>query len=304
MTVQAPSSQRRDLRCPACGATLRAGARFCGTCAEQIAGDSTIQPSAPATSATRRPILPIVTIVLAVAALALVAFTMVNARGHIRNLQTDLAKSNQRITALGAQNATLSKRLQITARKVSANGAGIAPLANTLLKSIFTITTSTELGTAWAAWTRGGDTYLITANHVVVDAPLEANRVTLKQKNRTWAGTVIRYDGVNDLAVVRVVGEIAPSLWQRPDLSLSPLVGDQLLLLGSPYGLEGTVTTGIVSRITYDAIQTDAAANPGNSGGPAVDRQGHVVGVLLAGGAENLNFTVPIQRACVSLRAC
>jgi serine protease Do len=96
----------------------------------------------------------------------------------------------------------------------------------------------------------------------------------------------------------------APSLWQRPDLSLSPLVGDQLLLLGSPYGLEGTVTTGIVSRITYDAIQTDAAANPGNSGGPAVDRQGHVVGVLLAGGAENLNFTVPIQRACVTLRAC
>src|SRR5207302_6183431 len=117
-------------------------------------------------------------------------------------------------------------------------------------------------------------------------------------------GTVIRYDDVNDLALVRVTGEIAPPLWQRPDLSLSPLVGDQLLLLGSPYDLEGTVTTGIVSRIAYDAIQTDAAANPGNSGGPAVDRHGHVVGVLLAGGAENLNFTVPIQRACVAIRSC
>ena len=46
---------------------------------------------------------------------------------------------------------------------------------------------------------------------------------------------------------------------------------DQLVLVGSPYGLEGTVTTGVVSRVGYDTIQTDAAANPGNSGGPGVD---------------------------------
>ncbi len=76
------------------------------------------------------------------------------------------------------------------------------------------------------------------------------------------------------------------------------------MLVGSPYGLEGTVTTGVVSRITYNEIQTDAAANPGNSGGPAVDRQGRVVGVLLSGGGENLNFTVPIKRACITIRDC
>jgi serine protease Do len=75
-------------------------------------------------------------------------------------------------------------------------------------------------------------------------------------------------------------------------------------VVGSPYGLEGTVTTGIVSRVTYDEIQTDAAANPGNSGGLAVDSNGNVVGVLLSGGGENLNFLVPIQRACVSVRSC
>ena len=51
-------------------------------------------------------------------------------------------------------------------------------------------------------------------------------------------------------------------------------------------------------------IQTDAAANPGNSGGPAIDKYGHVVGVLVAGGGENLNFTVPIGRACIKLRVC
>ncbi len=51
-------------------------------------------------------------------------------------------------------------------------------------------------------------------------------------------------------------------------------------------------------------IQTDAAANPGNSGGPALDRQGRVVGVLVAGGGENINFAIPIARACVKLRRC
>jgi serine protease Do len=60
----------------------------------------------------------------------------------------------------------------------------------------------------------------------------------------------------------------------------------------------------VVSRVAYDEIQTDAAANPSNSGGPAVARDGQVVGVLLAGGGENLNFAAPIQRACVSLRSC
>jgi S1-C subfamily serine protease len=51
-------------------------------------------------------------------------------------------------------------------------------------------------------------------------------------------------------------------------------------------------------------IQTDAAANPGNSGGPAVDRKGRVVGVLVSGGGENINFAVPIRRLCGSLRDC
>jgi serine protease Do len=64
------------------------------------------------------------------------------------------------------------------------------------------------------------------------------------------------------------------------------------------------VTTGVISRITYNRIQADAAANPGNSGGPAVDKDGHVVGILLAGGGENVNFAVPIDRACVSIRRC
>ena len=112
-------------------------------------------------------------------------------------------------------------------------------------------------------------------------------------------------DPKHDLAVIRISAKPAGArpLWQTPRTRL-PRAGDQLLLLGSPYGLYGTVTTGIVSRVTARAIQTDAAANPGNSGGPALDRNGNVVGVLVAGGGENINFAVPIRLACTKLRRC
>ena len=59
-----------------------------------------------------------------------------------------------------------------------------------------------------------------------------------------------------------------------------------------------------MSRVTPKTIQTDAAANPGNSGGPALDRKGRVVGVLVSGGGQNINFAVRIEKACAKLRRC
>jgi serine protease Do len=177
--------------------------------------------------------------------------------------------------------------------------------AQQTLRSVYTVESGESLGTAWLAWKRGGQSYLITANHVVADAMSTGDTsVTLRQHSRSYPGTVIKTDETNDLALIRTDAALGPALWQRPHLDVTPVAGDQLILVGSPYGLEGTVTEGVVSRVTYDAIQTDAAANPGNSGGPAVDKDGEVVGVLLAGGGENLNFAVPIQRACVTLRPC
>ncbi len=213
--------------------------------------------------------------------------------------------ASRRLGVLEAENAALTKKLGATAKSLKSSKTGVAPLAAHVLRSVFTVETPYGLGTGWAAWTAGGSTYLITANHVAEDAISAGTReVTVRQKAKSWTGVITATDSVNDLAVVRVRRSIAQALWQTPDASVSPAPGDQLLLVGSPYGLEGTVTTGVVSRVTYDEIQTDAAANPGNSGGPAVDSQGEVVGVLLAGGGENLNFLVPIQRACVTIRRC
>ncbi len=103
--------------------------------------------------------------------------------------------------------------------------------------------------------------------------------------------------------MIRVTGRIAPPLWQRP-VYRPPAPGDDLLLVGAPEGYEGSVTTGIVSRVTRQEVQTDVSAHPGVSGGPLVDANGTVVGVLSSGEGETLNFAVPIGVACLRIRRC
>jgi serine protease Do len=127
--------------------------------------------------------------------------------------------------------------------------------------------------------------------------------VRVHEGKRAWRGRIVKTDEGNDLALIRVPHRIAPPLWQRP-VYTPPLVGDELLVAGSPLGYEGSITSGVVGRVSFREIQTDAAAYPGISGGPVVDAEGQVVGVLVTGEGENLNFAVPINLACVRLRRC
>jgi S1-C subfamily serine protease len=294
--------------CPECGHTNVVGASFCGGCGARLAGKPA--PSAAVDRlGVRKPSVVAIVVVLAFA-VGVVGLVLSirerNARGRaIDGDRVRLAQLAKRVGTLEARNAALASKVSSTQKRLTNSEAGVAPLAAKILKSVFTIDTPDGLGTGWAAWTSDGDTYFITANHVAQDAIASGTRsVKVKQEGRTWSGSITRTDSTNDLAIVKVHGLVAPALWQVPDDSLSPAPGDRLLLVGSPYGLEGTVTTGVVSRVTYREIQTDAAANPGNSGGPAVDVDGRVVGVLLSGGGENINFLVPIQRACVTVRSC
>jgi len=303
---------RNAPKCPNCGATTKEEARYCSVC-----GATLVEPSEPKRGL--RLAIPTVAVFLLVAALGVAVFAFLDERSGmsdtrrterrdqalIKQLEARLTKANQSISSLAAQQAALSSRLRGISKGVATAEGGLAPLAKRVLASVFTIEVTGGLGTGWAAWIQDGSTYLITANHVVADdVAAGITTVQVKQKNSTWTGTIGKTDTVNDLAVIRVASLIGKPLWEKPQLDVSPLPGDQLLLVGSPYGLEGTVTTGVVSRVTYNVIQTDAAANPGNSGGPAVNREGNVVGVLSFGGDQNLNFAIPIQRACVTLRRC
>ena len=148
--------------------------------------------------------------------------------------------------------------------------------------------------------------HIVTNQHVVDGA----QSVSVKFWNgKTYSAHVVGTDASTDLAVIKV--DAPSSLLQPLTLgdSSSLAVGDGVVAIGSPFGLEETVTSGIVSALhrqmtspsgfaINDSIQTDAAINHGNSGGPLLDTQGHVVGVTSqiesdSGGNDGVGFAIP-----------
>ena len=120
---------------------------------------------------------------------------------------------------------------------------------------------------------------------------------------------VIGWDPIMDLAVIKA--EIVPEYVFSVIGSETAQVGDKVYAIGSPAGLEKTVTSGIVSALNRrllqlgDVIQLDAAVNHGNSGGPVVDERGNLLGVVFAGieQFQGINFAVPVQRLISALPA-
>jgi S1-C subfamily serine protease len=256
----------------------------------------------------RRALTPVIATLAAVLACALALFVWLQERSAASqraSLQSEIVALRQRVTSLSGHDAKLASRLGSAEQSIRRKDSGIAPLVTRVLRSVFTVQTSYGLGTGFVAWQDGGASYLLTAAHVVAAEP--SGEVTITRAGGSWSGTVEGIDRKDDLAVIRVNGRPAGAepLWQRT-AKPNAQPGDQLLLVGSPFGLGGTVTSGVVSRVTSAVVQTDAAANPGNSGGPAIDAKGQVVGVVLAivRGGQNITFAVPVERACRTLRHC
>ena len=255
---------------------------------------------------TRSLSLPLIVAGLAVltaVGISLFAFASVKTQGtKVSLLETDVRELEGRLEDFRLADQQLEGRVKGAEGKLRLKDAGQAPLAAKILKSVFTIETRDGLGAGFAGWVEDGKLYVVTAAHVVSEL---GEQVTIERNTGSWGAEVVGRDKGRDLAVLRVSGRPigAAPLWQKP-LRNRPRPGDELLLVGSPYGLGGTVTSGVVSAVRPQLIQTDAAANPGNSGGPAVDRNGRVVGVLVSGGGENLNFAVPIRQLCLTLRDC
>ena len=145
------------------------------------------------------------------------------------------------------------------------------------------------------------DGYIITNNHVVGHA--DDIKVTLNNK-KTFKGTVVGRDSLNDIAVVKInATDLKPA---RLGTSTNLMPGDWAIAIGSPLGLDHSVTLGIISALgrslsdlnnNVQLIQTDAAINPGNSGGPLLNIHGEVIGVNTAirGDGQNIGFAIPID---------
>jgi len=177
-------------------------------------------------------------------------------------------------------------------------------------------------GIVWSS-----DGLILTNHHVIsaaVDGPPNAETKVTFADGRTTGFEVVGADPASDIAVVRAkdVNDLTPiTLGSSADLR----VGQDVVAIGSPLGLEGTVTTGIISALNrpvatggdtrnqntvLDAIQTDAAINPGNSGGALVNMHGELIGVNSAiatlgsdsgprskGGSIGLGFAIPVDQA-------
>ena len=147
---------------------------------------------------------------------------------------------------------------------------------------------------------------ILTNHHVVADQKNAAIKVTLPDGNE-FEGKIIGTDEKTDVALIRINADYALPTVPLGDSDRLE-IGESVLAIGNPFGLDGTVTSGIVSakgrRIgagPYDNfIQTDASINPGNSGGPLINHRGEVVGVNTAiysrgGGNVGIGFAIPIN---------
>jgi putative serine protease PepD len=147
--------------------------------------------------------------------------------------------------------------------------------------------------------------HIVTNFHVIEGA--RNLEVTLADKSKVRA-TVVGFDANNDLAVLKI--QTSSALTPIPlGTSAGLQVGQKVLAIGNPYGLERTLTTGIISslgrsiqapnsRIIEGVIQTDAAINPGNSGGPLLNSRGEMIGINTAiysesGGSVGIGFAIP-----------
>ena len=202
----------------------------------------------------------------------------------------------------------------------------VAGIANKALPSVVTIKASgsqeSGTGTGFVYDTQG---HILTNNHVVAPAANGGKLTVTFSNGNTYDAQVVGRASGYDVAVVKLKNASGVKLSPLPlGNSDNAVVGDATIAIGAPFGLSGTVTTGIVSAVhrpvassdgqgssqSYmSAIQTDASINPGNSGGPLLNADGAVIGINSAiqpggtsspgsqGGSVGLGFAIPINQA-------
>jgi len=196
---------------------------------------------------------------------------------------------------------------------------GLEAVAARVLPSVVSVESADGQGSGFVFDERGR---ILTNAHVVAGS----SQVSIElQDGRRLRADVLGDDTDNDVAVLEPEtsrGLRAVDLAAGSGPGTAPGVGDTVLAIGSPLGLSGTVTSGIVSALDRSvrlgeggerrrAVQTDASINPGNSGGPLVDADGRVIGINTAiatldqqrGGSIGIGFAIPVADARAAARA-
>jgi S1-C subfamily serine protease len=185
---------------------------------------------------------------------------------------------------------------EVVTPTVGTSSEPVADVAAALAPSVVQLQTDTGLGSGVIYDSNG---YIVTAGHVIEGA----TRVTVRLADgNQMDGTVLGVDAGTDVGVVKIEASGLPAAAMAPDATLR--VGQMAIAIGSPWGLDQTVTAGVISSIqrsvpgsdgvVRNMIQTDAPINPGSSGGALADRSGRVI--------EGVGFAIPIKTAMVVAR--
>lgn len=196
------------------------------------------------------------------------------------------------------------------------NQDSVAAIAQTVLPAVVSLEVTGDVSASGSGFVIDSSGYILTNNHVIAPAANGGEVKVYFQDGTSYDGKIVGRNSGFDLAVIKINAQNLPTLPLGD--SDKVVVGEQVIAIGAPLGLTGTVTSGIISAFNrpvtaggsgdtafINAIQTDAAINPGNSGGPLVDSNGFAIGVnsaiatlgVASSGSIGLGFAIPINAA-------
>ncbi|MCD6480155.1 trypsin-like peptidase domain-containing protein [Candidatus Bathyarchaeota archaeon] len=257
----------------------------------------------------RRSLLYVAAVILIILNLAALTYFVLDFRLRISKFEGEIEALRFQVNSLQAELSSLRDEMKILRVGNASESLTLVEIYNRTKWSVVLISVRTPFGRG----TGSGFVYdkegrIITNNHVVEDA----REIEVTFPDGTIAeAEIVGTDPYVDLAVIDV--DVPESLLRPVKFGNSSqlLVGERVIAIGNPFGLEGTMTVGVVSAlgrqmraprgfVIVDVIQTDAAINPGNSGGPLLNMRGEVVGMNTAivsgtGQFAGIGFAIPID---------
>jgi S1-C subfamily serine protease len=224
--------------------------------------------------------------------------SIVETQNQITELTTTLLETKQDINELNTEVDSQFNKLdeEFTLLKASA-GEDFSGIIEDSIKSVVTIRTNAGQGTGFLINSEG---YIVTNAHVLATptGSLAGNIQALTYEQKTIPAEYIGYNPGLDVALLKIQGDYT---YLKLDNSDNIQIGEKVIAIGNPLGLQFSVSQGIVSAThrpganSIEAyVQTDAALNPGNSGGPLINTEGYVIGInnFKMNGGESLGFAL------------
>ena len=210
-------------------------------------------------------------------------------QSKFNELATSILHAQEELNSLGSQIGSIDEEFDLLKASASADFSGIIEDA---IKSVVTIRTDLSQGTGFIISQEG---YVVTNYHVMQNAKSAG---IFTYEGTTHSVQLIGYDSNLDIALLKIEGDFEELKLGNSD---EIQIGEKVIAIGNPLGLQFSVSEGIVSATHRQGpsginayIQTDAALNPGNSGGPLINTKGKVIGInnFKVGEGESLGFAL------------